>query len=295
MANAPKTRVQQIPDEIVQEIIDMSLEVDETTAMARVEKTGRIVRAIANPTVVGSDNVPPGPALFIANHSTLALDVVVAIPALQHASGRFIRGMSDEIMYRTPRMRQFVTSQGAVMGHAAIGDAMFEAGKDILLFPGGAYEANKNLEQRYTLQWKERMGFTRMAAKHGVPIVPVGIVGPDEWFGRYMDRDELADSWLGGLLRLGGASDEFLQSDQAPVIPRGMFGTLIPRPQRAYMSIGKPISTKQFKGKKLSKTNQVKVRDQTKESLEQCIADMLLLQAQDRDKVSTLRRFLSFY
>ena len=295
MAKARKSKVQQVPEEVIQEIIDLSLAVDEEAAMRRVELGGRVIRAVANPTVVGEENIPRGPVLYIANHSTLALDVLVAAPALQRASGRFVRGMSDEIMYRTPRMREFFTAQGAVMGHATIGDAMFEAGKDLLLFPGGAYEANKNLDQRYTLQWKERMGFTRMAARHGVPIVPVGIVGPDEWFGRYLDRDEIPDSWFGSLLKLGGASDEYLKSDQAPVIPRGMFGSLIPRPQRAYMSIGKPISTKQYKGKPLSKANQVKLRDLTKERLEQCIADMLLLQAQDRDKVSALRRFLSFY
>lgn len=295
MTKASKTNVQKVSPDVVAEIIEMSLALDEEAAIARINKLKRVVQFIANPTIVGGENIPDGPVLYIGNHSTMAMDVVVVIPALLEASGRFVRGMSDEIMYRTPGTRKFVVGQGAVMGHAAIGDALFKAGKDILLFPGGAYEANKNLDQRYTLQWKQRTGFTRMAAKHGVPIVPVGIVGPDEWFGRYMDRDNVAHSWLGKLMRWGGASEEFLQSDQVPVIPRGMFGTLIPRPQNAYISIGKPIATHQYKGKKLSAANQQKLRDQTKESLEKCIADMLLLQAQDRDTVSPVRRFLSFY
>lgn len=295
MTKAPKTRVQQVAPEIVQEIIDLSLALDEDKAMADVERVARVMQFIANPTVVGEENVPEGPVLFIGNHSTMAFDVLVAMPALQRASGRFVRGMSDEIMYRTEMARKLVTSFGAVMGHAEIGDALFNANKDILLFPGGAYEANKKLEQRYTLQWKKRTGFVRMAAKHGVPIVPVGIVGPDEWFGRYMDREEVTGSWLGKLLRRAGVSEEFMKSDQVPPIPRGMFGTLIPRPQRAYVSIGKPISTSRYKGKSISVASQEKIRDTTRERLEQCIADMLLLQAQDRDRVGILRRFLSFY
>lgn len=295
MTTSSKTKVQQVTPEIVQEIIDLSMAIDEDEAMARVDSMARVAKFVANPTIVGADNIPDGPVLYISNHSTMAMDVTVAVPALQQASGRFVRGMSDEIMYRTPTTRKLVTSFGAVLGHADIGDALFKAGKDILLFPGGAYEANKDLDLRYTLQWKKRTGFTRMAAKHGVPIVPVGIVGPDEWFGRYMDREKVAQSWVGDLLRLGGASDEFLKSDQVPVLPRGIFGSLIPRPQRAYICIGKPISTARFKGKNISKASQEKLRDRTRESLEDCIARMLLLQAQDKDSVSAFRRFLSFY
>ena len=180
------------------------------------------------------------------------------------------------------------------MGNQRIGDALFEAGKDVLLFPGGAYEANKDLEHRYEIMWKQRTGFTRLAARNGVPIVPVGIVGPDEWFGRYMERGEVANSWLGKLLKLAGATDEFLQSDQLPPIPKGLFGSvLIPKPQRVYISIGKPISTRRYKGKDPSLTMQEKLRDRTRERLEKCIADMLLLQAQDKDSSGILRRLLT--
>ncbi|GAB5451566.1 MAG: hypothetical protein Hals2KO_18940 [Halioglobus sp.] len=295
MSNTQRNKARETDPGVIQEIIDYSLALDEDKQMRNIERMHGIVKLFANPTVVGSENIPEGPVLYIGNHSTMAMDVIVAIPALQRASGRFVRGMSDEIMYRYAGLREWVVSMGAVMGHAEIGDALFEAGKDILLFPGGAHEANKDLRERYTLKWKKRTGFVRMAARHGVPIVPVGIVGPDEWFGRYMDREEVAQSWLGGALKLFGASEEYLASDQVPPIPRGLFGTLMPRPQRAYVSIGEPIETSQYKGKKLSQKLQNEIRDLTRERLENCIADMLLLQAQDRDDVSVLRRFLSFY
>mgnify|MGYP001812145482 FL=1 len=269
--------VQKVDPQVIQEIIDLSLGIDEEKQIRSVDRLYTAISLFANPTVVGEENIPVGPVLYIGNHSTMALDVMVAMPALVRATGRLVRGMSDEIMYRNPGMRRRIVESGAVMGHAKIGDALFEAGKDILLFPGGAYEANKNLDRRYTLQWKQRTGFVRMAAKHGVPIVPVGIVGPDEWFGRYMDRDEVANSWLGKLLRRAGASEEFMQSDQLPPIPRGIFGSLLPRPQRAYVAIGEPVSTASYSGKPISKASQWKIRDLTQERLEACIADMLLL------------------
>ncbi|MDX1735241.1 MAG: lysophospholipid acyltransferase family protein [Halioglobus sp.] len=294
MAKARKSRGKQDEAEYIQEIIDGTLSLDEEAVARRLSNIYRWLKIFMAPTVVGRDNIPQGPCLYIANHSTMAADVLVTVPALYEASGRLVRGMSDEIMYRNKRMREFVVGTGAVMGNQRIGDALFEAGKDVLLFPGGAYEANKDLEHRYEVMWKERTGFTRLAARQGVPIVPLGIVGPDEWFGRYMDRSEVADSWLGRLMKLAGASDEFMHSDQLPPIPRGLFGSvLIPKPQRVYISIGKPISTKRYKGKNITRATQEKLRDEARNRLEQCIADMLLLQAQDKDSSGILRKLLT--
>ena len=294
MSKSPKNKMQAVDPEVLREIIQGSLDIDEDAQSATLEKVYRIFKFLASPTVVGAENIPASPVLFIGNHSPMAADVLVAVPALQQASGRFVRGMSDEIMYRNPGLRKRIVQSGAVMGHQEIGSALFEAGKDILLFPGGAYEANKNLDERYAIKWKQRTGFVRMAARHGVPIVPVGIVGPDEWFGRYMDRDEVANSRLANLLKWAGASDDFINSDQLPPIPRGLFGTWIPRPQRVYIGIGKPVKTAAYKGKSISTTAQERLRDIARERLQQCISDMLLLRTQDRDSEGILRRMLTF-
>ena len=104
----------------------------------------------------------------------------------------------------------------------------------------------------------------------------------------------MADSLLGKLLKMAGASEEFLHSDQLPPIPKGLFGSvLIPKPQRVYLCIGEPISTKRFKGKNITQSTQEKLRDETKARLEKCIADMLLLQAQDKDSSGILRKLLT--
>jgi hypothetical protein len=95
-------------------------------------------------------------------------------------------------------------------------------------------------------------------------------------------------------MKWAGASDEFISSDQLPPIPKGLFGTWLPKPQRVYISIGKPVATRAYKGKTISVAAQKKLRDISRERLQQCIADMLLLQTQDRESAGFLRRFLTF-
>jgi 1-acyl-sn-glycerol-3-phosphate acyltransferase len=127
------------------------------------------------------------------------------------------------------------------------------------------------------VQWKQRTGFVRLAAKHGVPIVPMGIVGPDDWYDRYLERDDLADSALGRMLLRAGVSEKFLNSDLAPPIPRGFMGTLLPKPRQVFIHFGKPIKTGRFKDKNISQASQFKIRDQAKAGLEAAIQEMLML------------------
>nr|WP_282595990.1 lysophospholipid acyltransferase family protein [Spongiibacter thalassae] len=249
------------------------------------------LRRFSKPVVTGIENIPEAPALFVANHSTMAGDTIVAVPILAESAGRVVRGMNDRAFYENPRLRKLSINNGGVMGHPDIGSALFEANKDVLVFPGGAYEANKNLDLRYTIQWKERTGFVRLAAKHGVPIVPMGIVGPDEWYDRYLDRDELRDSVFGKILRRAGVSEEYMNSDLLPPIPRGFMGTLLPKWKQVFVHFGKPIKTGRYKGKNISQASQFKLRDQTKAELEASIEKMLKLREEmQEDKPSLLNK-----
>ena len=116
MSKSPTNKMQSVTPEVIQEIIEGSLSIDEDAQSATLEKMYRILKLLASPTIVGAENIPTGPVLYIGNHSTMALDVMVAVPALQQASGRFVRGMSDEIMYRNPALRKRIVGSGAVMG-----------------------------------------------------------------------------------------------------------------------------------------------------------------------------------
>lgn len=294
MAKKTKSGAQGIPQSVIEEVLESSLNLDESKLLSLYKRLGRGIKLFSKTVVTGEENIPKGPVLFVSNHSTMAMDVLVLMPALQQAAQRPIRAMNDALFYHNDTTKDVMVALGCVMGNQGIGDALFKAGKDVLLFPGGAHEANKDLDERYTIKWKKRTGFVRMAAKSGVPIVPVGVVGPDEWFDRYMDRETVANSWIGTLLKKVGVSEQYLQSDQMVPIPRGVFGTLIPRPKNSYVAIGKPINMSEFLGKDISSDDQEAIRDLARERLEDCIADMLLKQSQDRGREGLFRKILSF-
>jgi len=50
----------------------------------------------------------------------------------------------------------------------------------VFLFPGGAREALKRKDERYTLIWPEKSEFVRMAARLGATIVPFAAVGAED-------------------------------------------------------------------------------------------------------------------
>lgn len=282
-----------VDPEIVREIIDISLAMDEQAMLDKGKQNYWKIKLFSDPTLVGAENLPKGPAVYIGNHSAMALDVIVLSAVLEKASGQVIRGMSDQVMYKNPKVRKFVASHRGIMGNQEIGDAMLENGKPLFVFPGGSFEATKGIKERYQLKWKQRAGFVSLAAKHGVPIVPVAIVGPDEWFGRYIDKGEMKNSKLGKLLSRLGVSEQVLDSDLNPGIPKGLLGTLIPKPQKVYIAIGEPVDTGSYKGKTLDQSQQWALREQAKSRLEKGISDMLILQAQERESLSLMRRLLT--
>ena len=76
-------------------------------------------------------------------------------------------------------------------------------------------------------------------------------------------------------------------------IPVGLFGTLIPKPQRCYVQFGDPVDLSEFKGKKLSQKQQKDIRSDVADSIEQMISALFLRRAQFREKDNILRRFLT--
>ena len=52
----------------------------------------------------------------------------------------------------------------------------------VLTYPGGARDSLKGRDQRYKLQWGERLGFAHVAVMGQSPVVPVVGIGPDDCF-----------------------------------------------------------------------------------------------------------------
>ena len=243
------------------------------------------------PTIVGLENIPDEPTLFIGNHAMFGLDGMILMPTVYQQTGRFLRAMADNAWFQTSTGEKMANS-GMVLGHPAVCGALMDAGQDLLVFPGGAAEANKTVGEKYSLVWRERTGFVRMAAQHGYNITPFGMVGPDDWWDHAIEGRELLHSRPVKLLQKLGLLGE-IREDLVPPLPRGLFNTLLPKPERCFLAFGEPIEVPDCRGKTVSKAIQKAVRDETAERIEDLVADMLLMRAQNKHKEGTLRRLLT--
>ena len=253
----------------------------------------RLIKRLFRPLILGAENIPNRPCLFVGNHSLFALDGMVLAPLFIKELGRFPRGMGDKFLFTNKRVASFVLKSGSVMGHPEVCSALMKDRQDLLVFPGGAHEAVKPASSIYELQWKERYGFVRLAAKHGYTIMPFGLVGPDEFYGHYMEGQDLPDSTLGQLLKRVGLLDDDIRSDILPPIPVGALGTPFPKPQRCYLGFGDPINLSQYKGNNLTSKRQKILRAEVAEQIETQLAELLFAREQHKGKDSLLRRLLT--
>ncbi|HEX2675136.1 MAG TPA: lysophospholipid acyltransferase family protein [Polyangiales bacterium] len=170
----------------------------------------------------GAEHIPEsGGALIVGNHSLFALDAAVLGALIVRDLGRFPRFLADRNLWRVPGLRDLLLSVGAVPGYPSAAERMLQRGELVIAYPGGVDDSLKSDEQRYQLQWHERLGFARLALRARVPIVPVVGLGIDEMYSvRHYEH------WLGRLL--------FGSHRYDLPLARGAFGTLLPRraPQR---------------------------------------------------------------
>lgn len=256
--------------------------------------TYKFVRRVFNPMVVGDQKIPDQPCLFVGNHSLFAFDGAVLGPVMLRDFDRFLRGLGDKFLFANPSVASIIMKNGAVMGHPDVCSALMENGSDLVVFPGGAHEAVKPVSDLYSLQWKERYGFVKLAAMHGYTIMPFGMVGPDEFYGHLMEGEEIPGSPLGRVLSQFGLITEDTRTDMMPPIPLGLMGSLLPKPQRCYIGFGEPVDLSQFEGKKMSKGNLRIIRNQVADEIEEQLSELLLLREQQKGEDGLLRRLLTF-
>lgn len=270
------------------------------TALA-VEKPGgieleiayQLVNRLFKPVVLGQDNIPDKPCLFVGNHSLFALDGWVLAPVMLKELGRFPRALGDRFLFAVDSVGKQILRSGGVMGHPEVCSALMQDRQDLMVFPGGAHEAVKAARDIYELQWKERFGFVKLAAKHGYTIMPFGIVGPDEFYGHLVEGEDLPDTAVGQLLKRLGVLNEDTRTDMLPPIPVGALGTLFPKPQRCYIGFGDPVDLSRYRGKTPTRKQQQSIRDEVAEQIETQLAELLFTRAQNRGKDSLLRRVLT--
>lgn len=252
-----------------------------------------LARAWFKPRFVGLENLPEGPALFIGNHAFMAIDAALFHLYLYYDHGRYVKGLGDKTLFANPYYAAIAHAMGGVSGQAQIVERLMGQGKDLLLYPGGAYESVKPPEARYQLQWKSRYGFVRLAAAAGYTIVPIASVGPDEYYDHAVSSESLLQSPLVKYLSKMGALPKDIRPDLVPPIPTGVWGGPLPKPKTTYFSIGKPISLAQYKGATLNTRQLGALRRKLAKAIEGEISNLLLLREQERHRDGWLRRLLS--
>lgn len=231
------------------------------------------IKLYFNTSYVGEENIPDCPALFVGMHSAFAADSYICGPIMRTNLNRFIRPMGEKVFYEMGA-EKLVLSLGGVIGHPRVCDAMMEAGHDLLVYPGGARESTKRIDQRYQLMWGDRYGFIRLAAQHGYTIVPFASTGTEEVYDRYMESHEVLNSALGRKLISLGLIPEDIRPDVILPIPKGVMGTFMPKPQEVELGFGKALDLSAYKGKRLTKKKQQALRDQVEQSMNTLIDEL---------------------
>ena len=262
-------------------------------AGVELELSYQLIKRLFNPLVLGASNIPERPCLFVGNHSLFALDGWVIGPLMTRDLKRFPRGLGDKFLFANPSVGDFILKRGAVMGHPEVCSALMKAGQDLMVFPGGAHEAVKPASMKYELQWKERYGFVKLAARHGYTIMPFGLIGPDEFYGHLMEGQDIPASALGKLLKRLGLLTADTRSDMLPPIPVGALGSFFPKPQRCYLGFGEPIDLARYAGRTPRKKELQAIRAAVAEQIETQLAELLFTREQHKGEDGLLRRLLS--
>jgi 1-acyl-sn-glycerol-3-phosphate acyltransferase len=131
----------------------------------------------------GHDNVPLDTAgVVVGNHSgVLPFDaVMVTTDVFRHTDPpRLVRFMVDFFVYRMPFIGTLFRSLGQVPGTRRNFDGLIQEGHLVGIFPEGADALGKPAEDRYEL-FPFSHGHVELAARHGVPVIPFGVVGAEE-------------------------------------------------------------------------------------------------------------------
>jgi 1-acyl-sn-glycerol-3-phosphate acyltransferase len=267
----------------------------QTPPAVRLRWGNRALRWYFAPEYLHLDRADPDrPTLFVGNHSVFGvLDVLLFADSLYRQRGITLRMLADRNHFKIPLWRDFVVQTGAVHGTRANCAALMRRGEHLLVFPGGAREVFKHKGEAYRLIWKERYGFVRLAIEHGYSITPYATVGAEEAFDVLLDSSDYMNTPVGRFLKRRGIADRYLRGgEEFPPVVRGLGLTMIPRPEKLYFSIGRPIETARYRDEARNPQRLRRVRDRVSRSLVQLIAELRALQARDT-RPGRLRRMLN--
>ncbi|KAJ3305841.1 hypothetical protein HDV03_000950 [Kappamyces sp. JEL0829] len=192
--------------------------------------------------------------LYVLNHQRSGFDVPLSglcLPYLE--TGVYSRGLGDRIHFQVPLWAQIGNYLGVIDSNRKTCGQVMELGQHLVVFPGGADEVFRpSTIPTYTLLWKDRKGFAKMAVEHGYTIIPVSCRGMEDMWTVLFD---FPATLLYGLF---GDSKRGVGRAIPVSVPNGQF-------QKQYFVFGKPIRTDHFQDK--SDEVVALVRDETRAAI----------------------------
>lgn len=232
---------------------------------------------LSRPYVDGLENLPAdGRFLLVGNHTQGGIESVMIPYLVRREIGMRVRPLADRGIGRMGGpIGDLFAGVGVVVGAPETARELMHHDEPILVFPGGGREIPKFKGEQNTLRWQGRAGFARLSVENDYPIVPVGLIGGDDMYRSLTTREGL---W--GRISQGISEKLAGRPDMAMPLMHGIGPTMIPRPQRMYLRFGAPIAT--TKPARVAAAKWVDtVKQNTQESLEQVLADLLVIRAHD--------------
>ena len=110
-------------------------------------------------------------------------------------------------------------------------DAALNSGRSVALNPGGIWEQIHTSHLQESVHLQPRLGFIRLAMRHGVPLVPCYAFGENQLYKSYGEWSLPLRRWIADQFRVG-----------LPLVV-GRFGSPLPLPTKHTFVVGKPVPT----------------------------------------------------
>lgn len=146
-----------------------------------------ILRTYFRARVEGLHRLPQGRALLVGVHSGGVLPVdALALGAAYYKHfdyDRSLQFLAHQILWRVaPEVSRVLEGIGGVLASPANGQALLEAERSVMVYPGGTFEVFRPFWERNQINWNGHMGYVRLAVRTRTPVVPVPSVGAHEQF-----------------------------------------------------------------------------------------------------------------
>ena len=181
--------------------------------------------------VFGKENVGDENYIVVSNHSgQIPFDGMILSCAflLDIESPRVLRTMVERFVTTIPFFSSFVSESGGVLGDRANCLELLRRGESVLVFPEGAKGIAKGTKEFYKLQNFTR-GFYKLALKENTKILPVSVVGAEEFYPLVHNFKSIAN-----LLKVPAFP-------MTPFFPFAGLAGALPLPSPVDVHIGEPI------------------------------------------------------